>query len=362
MATAPASVPSIEVRRLSKRFGRVLAVDDMSFSVGAGTVTGFLGPNGSGKTTTLRALLGLVEPTAGAAFVNGVAYRDLSDPVRTVGAVLESSGFHPARSARSHLRVQCSAAGIDRRRADEVLELVGLGADADRSVGGYSMGMRQRLELARAVLGDPQVLVLDEPANGLDPQGIAWLRWFLRWYAARGRVVLVSSHLLAEAAQTVDDVVIVSGGRLAAQGRLSDLMRTGPTAIEVTTHDAPRLAAALRGAGFDVRERPPDVVAVFGASPEQVGLLMAEHRIVVLAMSSVSATGAGTLEQLFFQLTGGSGGGAAAGPWQGQGPWQGPWQGQGAPQGQGLGQGQGPGFGPPHGPDAPGGQHPGGQR
>ncbi len=310
-----AAAPWIEVRNLTKRFGAVLAVDDMSFTVRPGTVTGFLGPNGSGKTTTLRAVLGLVRPTAGTALVNGVAYRDLADPSRTVGAVLESSGFHPARSARSHLRVQCSAAGIDRRRADEVLDLVGLGAEAGRAVGGYSMGMRQRLELARAVLGDPHVLVLDEPANGLDPQGIAWLRSFLRWYASRGRVVLVSSHLLAEAAQTVDDVVIVSAGRLAAQGRLADLMHAGSTAaVQVRTHDAPRLAAALRGAGIDVREQPPDVVVALGVGPERVGLIMAEHQIVVLAMSSTTTGGAADLESLFFQLTGASSGaGSGAG-------------------------------------------------
>ncbi len=322
---APVVAPWVEVRGLTKRFGSVLAVDDLSFMVRPGIVTGFLGPNGSGKTTTLRAVLGLVRPNAGQALVNGVAYRELEDPVRTVGAVLESSGFHPARSARAHLQVQCSAAGIDQHRADEVLELVGLASEGSRGVGGYSMGMRQRLELARAVLGDPDVLVLDEPANGLDPQGIAWLRWFLRWYAGRGRVVLVSSHLLAEASQTVDDVVIVSGGRLAAQGRLADLMHAGSAeAIEVRTTDAPRLAAVLRGAGLEVRDQPPDGVVVRGASPERIGTLMAEHRIVVLAMSSTVTGGAANLEGLFFALTRDVGGGTGPGPVGGGRTWRGP--------------------------------------
>jgi len=205
--TGPGGTPSggaapvsVEVRALTKRFGAVVAVDDLSFVVGPGTVTGFLGPNGAGKTTTLRMLLGLVAPTAGQALVNGVPYRQLPDPTGTVGAVLEASGFHPARTARNHLRTVATVAGIPTSRVDEVLELVGLGGDGDRRVGGFSLGMRQRLELARALLGDPRVLILDEPANGLDPQGIAWMRGFLRWYATQGRVVLVSSHLLAEAA------------------------------------------------------------------------------------------------------------------------------------------------------------------
>ncbi|MGH9029306.1 MAG: ABC transporter ATP-binding protein, partial [Acidimicrobiales bacterium] len=211
---------AIELRSLTKHFGPVVAVDDLSVSVEPGTVTGFLGPNGAGKTTTLRMLLGLVSPSSGTALVNGASYRDLPDPTRTVGAVLEASGFHPARTARNHLRTIAAVDGIDDARVDEVLELVGLAADARRKVGGYSLGMRQRLELARAMLGDPEVLVLDEPANGLDPQGIAWIRGFLRWFASSGKMVLVSSHLLAEASQTVDDVIILAHGRLVAHGPL----------------------------------------------------------------------------------------------------------------------------------------------
>jgi ABC-2 type transport system ATP-binding protein len=191
----------IEVRGLTKRFGAVLAVDGLSFEVQGGTVTGFLGPNGAGKTTTLRVLLGLVAPTAGSATVAGRPYRDLADPLRHVGAVLEASGFYPGRTARNHLRVHATAGGVQASRVDEVLELVGLGGDADRRVGGFSLGMRQRLAVATALLGDPEVLILDEPTNGLDLEGVRWLRRLLRGRAEEGRTVLVSSHLLAEVAR-----------------------------------------------------------------------------------------------------------------------------------------------------------------
>jgi ABC-2 type transport system ATP-binding protein len=277
----------------------VVAVDDLSFSVTPGLVTGFLGPNGAGKTTTLRMLLGLVSPTAGSALVNGVAYRDLPDPTRTVGAVLEASGFHPARTARNHLRIVAARDAIRGDRIDEVLGLVGLADDAHRKVGGYSLGMRQRLELARALLGDPEVLVLDEPANGLDPQGIAWMRGFLRWYASLGRVVLMSSHLLAEAAQTVDNVVIVAGGRLAAQGPLHELLQGTTTTVRVRTPDAPRLAALLTGAGIEARTEGPDIAVAEKTTPEAVGPLMAAHGVVVYEMTSSGES----LEQLFFEKT-----------------------------------------------------------
>ncbi len=289
---------SIEVQGLTKRFGAVLAVDGLSFTVAQGTVTGFLGPNGAGKTTTLRMLLGLVRPSAGRALVNGVPYHDLPDPMRTVGAVLESSGFHPARSARNHLRAIAAVDGIGDDRVDEVLELVGLRPDAERHVGGYSMGMRQRLELARALLGDPEVLILDEPANGLDPQGIAWLRGFLRWFASEGRVVLISSHLLAEAAQTVDDVIVLNHGRMAGHGPLEELRRGAKATVRVRTPDAERLAALLGAAGTEVR-RVGDVVEATGTTPDAVGRTMADHQVVVLEMS----TSGESLEQLFFDLT-----------------------------------------------------------
>jgi len=297
---------TVEVRALTKRFGAVVAVDDLSFVVGPGTVTGFLGPNGAGKTTTLRMLLGLVAPTAGQALVNGVPYRQLPDPTGTVGAVLEASGFHPARTARNHLRTVATVAGIPASRVDEVLELVGLGGDGDRRVGGYSLGMRQRLELARALLGDPRVLILDEPANGLDPQGIAWMRGFLRWFAAQGRVVLVSSHLLAEAAQTVDRVIILAGGRLVADGPLSQMLSGTTTTVRVRTPDAERLVGLLQGAPPPEGGAPPtvhleqpDVVVAAGTTPEEMGPLMARNGIVVYDMRSSGES----LEELFFQLT-----------------------------------------------------------
>jgi ABC-2 type transport system ATP-binding protein len=213
----------IEIRGLSKRFGKVLAVDRLSFTVEPGTVVGFLGRNGAGKTTTLRMLLGLVRPDAGSATINGRAYQDLPEPLHQVGAVLEASSFHPGRTARDHLRVQAMAAEVDPSRINDMLELVGLRADAERRVGGFSLGMRQRLGLATALLPEPELLILDEPANGLDPDGVHWLRHLLRGLAADGATVLVSSHVLAEVAQTVDSVVILEGGRLVAQSPLSDL-------------------------------------------------------------------------------------------------------------------------------------------
>jgi ABC-2 type transport system ATP-binding protein len=213
----------IEVRGLTKRFGPVLAVDQLSFEVESGTVVGFLGRNGAGKTTTLRTLLGLVRPNAGTATINGRPYRDLPEPLHQVGAVLEAASFHPGRTARNHLRVQAMAAEVDPSRIDGVLDLVGLRGDADRRVGGFSLGMRQRLGLATALLPEPGLLILDEPANGLDPDGVHWLRDLLRGLAADGATVLVSSHILAEVAQTVDSVVILDHGRLVAQSSLAGL-------------------------------------------------------------------------------------------------------------------------------------------
>jgi ABC-2 type transport system ATP-binding protein len=283
-----------------------VAVEDLAFVVEPGTVTGFLGPNGAGKTTTLRMLLDLVSPTSGRALINGVAYRDLPDPAQTVGAVLESSGFHPARSARNHLRVIAVAAGVGASRVDEVLEQVGLGGDARRAVGGFSMGMRQRLELARALLGDPDVLILDEPANGLDPQGIAWIRSFLRWFASRGKVVLVSSHLLAEASQTVDDVIILAKGRLVSQGPLQELLRGATSTVKVRTPEPSRLVDVLTAAGPEagrVRLDGPDTVLAEGTTPEVLGPLMARNQIVIYELTSSG----GSLEQLFFEMT--------EGPW-----------------------------------------------
>jgi ABC-2 type transport system ATP-binding protein len=217
----------IEVRGLTKTFGAVTAVRDMSFTAPAGQVTGFLGPNGSGKTTTLRAALGLIRPTAGEALIGGVPYRHLAQPRRRVGALLEASGFHPGRRARNHLAVLAASCGVPGRRVDEVLDLVDLASAADRRVREFSLGMRQRLGLAAALLGDPQVLLLDEPANGLDPAGIAWLRRLLRGLAGEGRTVVVASHVLSEVAQTADHVVIVNAGELRFSGPLHELGGSG---------------------------------------------------------------------------------------------------------------------------------------
>ena len=215
-------MPAIEVRGLTKRFGDLTAVDDLSFTVGAGTVTGFLGPNGAGKTTTLRMLLGLIRPDAGTAVINGRPYREVRDQV---GASLEASGFHPGRTARAHLRNRAMARGLDGARIDATLAMVDLANDANRRTGVFSLGMKQRLGLAAALLGDPEVLILDEPANGLDPEGVKWLRGLLRGLAGQGRTIFVSSHILTEVTQTVDHVVIINRGRLIANARLADLIR-----------------------------------------------------------------------------------------------------------------------------------------
>lgn len=229
---APAASPRdpvVAVTSLAKRYGNLLAISDVTFSLGSGTITGFLGPNGAGKTTTLRLLLGLAEPTAGEALIFGRRYRELEEPARRVGAVLESNDFHPGRSGRNHLRALALAAEVPSSRVEEVLALVGLEPAAGRRVKTYSLGMRQRLGLAAALLGDPQLLVLDEPANGLDPAGVRWLRTFLRHLAEQGRTVLVASHMLAEAAMIVDQVVIIDHGRLVASGQLDEFTEGGRT-------------------------------------------------------------------------------------------------------------------------------------
>ena len=217
----------ISLRALSKQFGDVRAVDDLTADFAAGQVTGFLGPNGAGKSTALRMVVGLVRPSAGAALIEGRRYDELSEPRRVVGAVLETGGFHPGRTGRNHLRVVAQGAGLAPERVDAVLDHVDLTDDGDRRVGGYSLGMRQRLSLAVALLGDPDVLILDEPANGLDPSGMAWLRGLLRDLADQGRTIVISSHVLSEVAQTVDRVVIVSNGRLRFEGPLTELTVAG---------------------------------------------------------------------------------------------------------------------------------------
>ncbi|MGY2083937.1 ABC transporter ATP-binding protein [Blastococcus sp. SYSU DS0539] len=288
----------IEVAGLTKRYGEVTAVEDVTFTAEAGRVLGFLGPNGAGKTTTLRMLMGLVAPTAGHATIDGVAVRDLPNPVRTVGAVLSTGAFHPRRTGRGHLRVLAAMASLPARRVDEVLELVGLTDAADRRAGGYSLGMQQRLGLAAALLGDPRVLVLDEPANGLDPDGIRWLRGFLRYLAAEGRTVLVSSHVLAEVEHTVDDIVVIRSGRLVAQGPLADLVRTPEPVVTVRTPQPDRLAALLSGAGGTSTTLAADRLEIRGLAQESVAEAAAGAGIPLYAIDSTTPS----LEELFFSL------------------------------------------------------------
>jgi len=243
----------IEISGLSKHFGPVTAVEDLSFTVEPGRVTGFLGPNGAGKTTTLRVLLGLVRASAGTATFGGTAYHDLPRPLETIGAALDAD-FHPGRTARNHLRVYATAAGLPVSRVPAVLEQVGIAEFADRRVGGYSLGMRQRLSLAYTLLGDPGVFVLDEPINGLDPEGIKWIRGFLRRLAGEGRTVLVSSHLLSEVQQSVDEVVIISKGRLVKTGTLASLELDAEPRTIIDSPDRPALATVLDAAGLEYTE------------------------------------------------------------------------------------------------------------
>ena len=289
----------ITIQGLTKRFGPVTAVDDLSFEVDQGTVVGFLGPNGAGKTTTLRTLLGLVSPTAGTARIDGKPYRELADPIRHVGAVLEASSFHPGRSARNHLRVVATAAGLPLARADQVLEQVGLAQAARRRVGGFSLGMRQRLGLATALLGDPQVLILDEPANGLDPEGVHWLRGFLRQLADQGRTVLVSSHVLAEVAQTVDQVVIIAAGRLVTQSTLAALTARTDQLVRVRTPQAETLRALLAAKGIQAHPDGADQLLATGTTTEAVGQMAAAAGVVIYEMGAERSN----LEDVFLQLT-----------------------------------------------------------
>ena len=284
---------------LTKRFGSTVAVDDLTATVRPGRVTGFLGPNGAGKTTTLRMLLGLVRPTSGSATFDGRRYDELVAPTREVGTLLEATGFHPGRSARDHLRVLTTAAALPAGRSDEVLDLVGLTEAADRKVGGFSLGMRQRLGLAAALLGDPPVLVLDEPANGLDPQGIHWLRTFLRGLAEQGRTVLVSSHVLPEVEQTADDVLVLARGKLLRAGTLAELQSEGGGGTTVRTPDGERLVELLTGAGLPGRWIGPQELLV-QAPPAAVGELAAAHGVVLHRLAAT----AGGLEDVFLSLTG----------------------------------------------------------
>ncbi|HEY8451275.1 MAG: ATP-binding cassette domain-containing protein [Micromonosporaceae bacterium] len=295
----------IVVSGLTKYYRHVRAVDNLSFTVTPGRVTGFLGPNGSGKTTTLRMILNLVTPTAGTATIGGRRYVDLPQPLRYVGAVLEASSAHRGRTGRNHLRILCAAAGLPPRRADEVLELVGLTAAAKRKFKSYSLGMRQRLGIAQAMLGDPQVLILDEPANGLDPEGIRWMRGLLKGLADEGRTVFVSSHLLSEMQLLADDVVIIANGRLVKRGPVAEVTASIAHAgkVRVRTPDAEKLVAALspdasveRGDGGVLYVAGVDAPAV-GAAALRAGVEL--HELV---------TERPDLESVFLELTSGQAG------------------------------------------------------
>jgi len=293
-------MPVIKAEHLTKRFGKkVLAVDDVSFAIEPGTISGVLGPNGAGKTTTLRMILDLVRPTAGSVTILGSRYRDMRAPAARVGALLDASGFHPGRSGRNALRVIAVGAGISDARVDETLALVELEGAARRAVKGYSTGMKQRLALAAALLGDPEVLILDEPANGLDPEGMLWLRTFLRKLAREGRTVLVSSHVLAEVEQTVDDILIMSEGKLLAQGSMRELMASRQPVVRVRSPQAEMLEAALRAAGAAVN-RTNDALAVRGPSAAEVGDVAHAQGIALHELLTEEPS----LEELFLQIAG----------------------------------------------------------
>jgi ABC-2 type transport system ATP-binding protein len=289
----------VTVAHLSKRFRGVLAVDDLSFGLQSGTITGFLGPNGAGKTTTLRMLVGLTRPSAGSALVFGRRYQEIADPARRVGAVLAATDFHPGRSGRDHLLMLAYAVGLRAARVDEVLGIVELTGVARRRVGGYSLGMRQRLGLAGALLTDPELLILDEPANGLDPEGVHWLREFLREFAAQGKTVFVSSHMLAEVAQTVDRVVIINKGRLVSVSPLADLLARATGAVHVLAPEAERLQGLLGRHGLDARLLDSHELLVHGATTAEVGEIAGAGRVVLHELSN----SASSLEDVFLELT-----------------------------------------------------------
>ena len=289
---------AVVAESLSKRFGPVLAVDELSFTLEPGTITGFLGPNGAGKTTTLRMLLGLTAPTSGHSLVLGKPYAELDRPALSIGAVLEATDFHPGRSGRDHLRMLADAVGLPGSRADDVLQTVELQTAGKRRVKGYSLGMRQRLGLAGALLGDPELLILDEPANGLDPEGVRWLRDFLRAFAAQGRTVLVSSHVLAEVAQTVDQVLIITHGRLVIESSLQQLTSRVGAAVRVRTSQPDQLEAALRGEHLDVQS-DHQTLMVRGADTDRVGEIAFAAGVPIHELRVEGSS----LEEIFLELT-----------------------------------------------------------
>jgi ABC-2 type transport system ATP-binding protein len=297
--TVAASEEAVVADSLTKRFGSVLAVDSLSFALAPGTITGFLGPNGAGKTTTLRMLLGLAKPSSGSARILGRSYGELEEPALRVGAVLEAADFHPGRSGRDHLRMLSRAARLPDARVDEVLRLVELDAAAGRRVKGYSLGMRQRLGLAAALLGDPELLILDEPANGLDPEGVRWLRDFLRAFAADSRTVLVSSHVLAEVAQTVDQVLIINRGRLVVESSLEQLTARVGGSIRVRTPTLGKLQEALRQEGIEATTVNEQALLVHGVTSEKLGDLAFAAGVPIHELVAEGSS----LEDVFLELT-----------------------------------------------------------
>ena len=287
----------ITVSGLTKKYGDRAVVDDVSFELESGTVTGFLGPNGAGKTTTMRMVTGLVPASSGTALVNGRPYASLPNPGAVMGTLLDAGAVHPGRTGRTHLRLLADTIGVPSRRVGEVLELVGLTDAAGRRIGGYSLGMRQRLGIAAALLADPPVLMFDEPANGLDPEGIRWMRDLLRGHAARGGTVLLSSHLLGEVEHTVDRLLVIGGGRIVADGPIGTLLSSGGAIVRSV--DPARLGTALEVAGLDVQTRADGAMVVPAAGPERVGEIAAAQGIALTDLRPLE-TG---LEDLFFSLT-----------------------------------------------------------
>jgi ABC-2 type transport system ATP-binding protein len=298
-ATPAASGAAVVADGLTKRFGSVLAVDSLSFVLAPGTITGFLGPNGAGKTTTLRMLLGLAAPSSGSASVFGRPYHELPQPALRIGTVLEATDFHPGRSGRDHLRMLSRSASLPDARADEVLRLVELEGAAGRRVKGYSLGMRQRLGLAAALLGDPELLILDEPANGLDPEGVRWLRDFLRAFATGGRTVLVSSHVLAEVAQTVDQVLIINRGKLVIESSLEQLTARVGGSVRVRTPERAKLEQALRRTGVDATIVDEQGLLVHGMNSAQIGDLAFAAGVPIHELVAEGSS----LEDIFLELT-----------------------------------------------------------
>ena len=302
MTVSAASPPAIAVDGLTKRFGEQLAVDDLTFEVPAGRVVGFLGPNGAGKSTTMRMIIGLTAPTSGRATIFGTPFHDLADPAHTVGSIVDGVGYHPGRRAIEELRISAASVGIPVSRCDEVLEMVGLGDAGHKRVGQYSLGMRQRLGIAQALLGDPKVLLLDEPANGLDPEGIHWVRNLLRWLAEQGRAILVSSHLLGEISRLADEVIVIRRGRFVTQASVAELTGAAGGLLQVASTDDSALAQALTARGGEVVPTD-DGMHVTGLAPEDVGRVSIETGIALRALQPVVAD----LEDVFMELTAGGG-------------------------------------------------------